>query len=379
MIECVNKYKYLGIILSASGIFKEARNALYNKALKVCFKLYKDLKSKDPSIKTLLHLFDHIVKPILLYGGEIWGLLTTGTMKKELEIYDIFKDWEYEKLHVKFCKYLLGVNKRSTNIAALSELGRLPLCISHIVAMFSYWLRLENVHANSLLHHAFKESTSLSTNGINSWFSTIDYLKNKIGLNFNTYKNMKPTKFKSELKKRLRQIFFSYWHTLRDKLKEAGKLSTYFDIKDNFHMEKYLHIKKFQYRQAFCKLRISAHNLRIETGRYEKERNDIGQNIKLDRSKRVCQLCNADEVEDECHFLLTCSLYNKERETLLNDIYKDNHNLYNLSDKQKLVWILRNVNISIFYKVCNFLVTTFETRSKRISENKRNTSVTLVN
>ena len=94
----------MGIILSASGIFKEARNILYNKALKVCFKLYKDLKSKDPSTKTLLHLFDHIVKPIALYGGEIWGLLTTGTIKKELEIYDIFKDWEYEKLHIKFCK-----------------------------------------------------------------------------------------------------------------------------------------------------------------------------------------------------------------------------------------------------------------------------------
>jgi hypothetical protein len=26
MIECVNRYKYLGIILSASGIFKEAKN-----------------------------------------------------------------------------------------------------------------------------------------------------------------------------------------------------------------------------------------------------------------------------------------------------------------------------------------------------------------
>jgi hypothetical protein len=46
----------------------------------------------------------------------------------------------------------------------------MPLCISHVVAMFAYWHRLENVHENSLLHHAFKESTLLSTNGINSWF-----------------------------------------------------------------------------------------------------------------------------------------------------------------------------------------------------------------
>jgi hypothetical protein len=75
-LECVNKYKYLGVILSASGTFKETRTALFNKAMKASFKLYKDLKNADPPIKTLLHLFDHMIKPIALYGVEIWGLLT---------------------------------------------------------------------------------------------------------------------------------------------------------------------------------------------------------------------------------------------------------------------------------------------------------------
>jgi hypothetical protein len=78
-------------------------------------------------------------------------------------------------------------------------------------------------------------------------------------------------------------------------------------------------------------------------------------------------------VEDECHFLLQCSLYDKEREILFNDIHKDNQNLFNLSDKQKLIW---NENISIVHKVCNFLATTFETRSKKIVENKQNISYT---
>jgi hypothetical protein len=62
-----------------------------------------------------------MIKPIALYGVEIWGLLTPAMLKKKLELYDLFKNWEYEKLNLKFCKYLLGVNKRSTNIAVLSE------------------------------------------------------------------------------------------------------------------------------------------------------------------------------------------------------------------------------------------------------------------
>ena len=98
---------------------------------------------------------------------------------------------------------------------------------------------------------------------------------------------MKHHKFKTELNKGLRRKLLSYWHKLRDKYRDSEKLTTYFDIKNNFKMEEYLNIKKNQYRQIFCKLRISAHNVRIETGRYENERNESGQNIKLDRSRRL--------------------------------------------------------------------------------------------
>jgi hypothetical protein len=41
-----------------------------------------------------------MIKPIALYGVEIWGLLTPAMLKKKLELYDLFKDWEYEKLNL---------------------------------------------------------------------------------------------------------------------------------------------------------------------------------------------------------------------------------------------------------------------------------------
>ena len=41
-------------------------------SIKASFKLTKLTKTDEPSIKTSLHLFDHLLKPILLYGSETW-------------------------------------------------------------------------------------------------------------------------------------------------------------------------------------------------------------------------------------------------------------------------------------------------------------------
>jgi hypothetical protein len=72
LIENVSKYKYLGILFQASGSFAEAKLDLYNKALKALRRIF---SSNLPNVSTLLHIFDHTIRPILLYGCEIWGYL----------------------------------------------------------------------------------------------------------------------------------------------------------------------------------------------------------------------------------------------------------------------------------------------------------------
>jgi hypothetical protein len=64
--------------------FTEAKNNLYHKGLKTLFKVKQCFQGHSPKIKTILHISDHTIKPILLYGSEIWGsfpaqkLLTQG-------------------------------------------------------------------------------------------------------------------------------------------------------------------------------------------------------------------------------------------------------------------------------------------------------------
>ena len=130
-IECVSSYKYLGIYFTASGTFSMAKNELYKKGLKAFFKLRKDFLSLNPGISTSLNVFDHTIKPILLYGSEIWGIFNVNNSKikqsNQILMQLCYKNFTGENLHIKFCKTILGLNRKSTNHASLSELGRYPL------------------------------------------------------------------------------------------------------------------------------------------------------------------------------------------------------------------------------------------------------------
>ena len=47
-----------------------------------------------------------------------------------------------------------------------------------------------------------------------------------------------------------------------------------------------------KYRNSVVKLRISAHQLLIETGRHRN----------IPRDERICELCDKNELENEFHF-----------------------------------------------------------------------------
>jgi hypothetical protein len=55
-------------------LFNYAKEELYNQSLKASYKLSRCLSGSAARIKTNLHLFDHIIQPIILYGSEIWEM-----------------------------------------------------------------------------------------------------------------------------------------------------------------------------------------------------------------------------------------------------------------------------------------------------------------
>ena len=101
-------------------------------------------------------------------------------------------------------------------------------------------------------------------------------------------------------------------------------------------------------RRTLVKLRIGCHNLRVETGRYDK--------IPLD--ERICPLCSDEKIEDETHLLLDCQRYSSMRdiflskiETKIEDIRKLwNENLISQLRNSIMITSINYVHRAFFFK-----------------------------
>ena len=88
------------------------------------------------------------------------------------------------------------------------------------------------------------------------------------------------------------------------------KLRTYNQIKDSLSVPTYIKVYMNRPLHSYIsRLLCGILPLKIETGRY--------RNIPV--AERLCQNCDALEVEDEFHFLFKCENYKDERETLWRD------------------------------------------------------------
>ena len=135
-------------------------------------------------------------------------------------------------------------------------------------------------------------------------------------------------------------------------LKNSSKLIAYSKFKEEIYPETYLfQIKDYKYRKCLAKIRCSNHKLSIEAGRYEG----------IDSQERLCRLCqriNIFDVEDECHFLLFCPLYNELRATYIPTVE---------ASPESFILLMSNTEPTIQKNVAHFIYNALQLREKLIS------------
>ena len=141
---------------------------------------------------------------------------------------------------------------------------------------------------------------------------------------------------------------------------EHSKLRTYAKLKTEIGMEKYLNsIKNITERTAITKIRLSNHDLMIETGRYKE----------IPVQERLCPFCD-NKVETEQHFLLVCKTYQTHREQLFNELRMINQNFEILSKEEQFVSLLNEPNT--IKLVGNFLSKMLTLRRFLLNKHKQN-------
>ena len=264
----------------------------------------------NKNFQTYIHLFDTQVKPILLYACEAWA----DSIKHDEKITYILQKNKLETFHLSVLKRLLGVHKRTPNIAVLLETGRHPITLYAHIQSVKYFLRLPSTEKQSLLNHYYqKEKEPTFQND-----DFIKYIKNKldtIGMT-NVWREQitdgkdlsKDAKIFLNIKTRLKDI--SSQTLLSTLTTNPGKLTFLAQTKHTHNCESYLYIDNFEHRKAITKIRTSSHKLAIETGRWNN----------INRGLRICKNCALDKVEDENHFLFECRMHVIERYKLIDTI-----------------------------------------------------------
>ena len=160
----VSEFTYLGVRFTHTGNMSSAIKALSDQALRAYCNLLSIFERVKLNVKTKLYLFDAMIVPILLYGSEVWG---------------VFNLKEVDKLHMRFCKYVLGIKRQTPNAAVYGELGRLPLAVLCRERCLKCWLKIRK-HVNSPMYSLYLDQCNnvnrtcwaLKINSnIDHWFS----------------------------------------------------------------------------------------------------------------------------------------------------------------------------------------------------------------
>ena len=357
-IEHTEKYCYLGILFHRNGSFTPALDELRAKSTRALYSLKGKIIKGSLSFKSLMTLFDSLIKPVFLYGCQVlapyyktMNFLSKISPEKSPDsiLKYIAQDDSYEKFHLKFLKWSLGVHSKSSNIGCWGDTGRYPLFFEASKLAIDYFERVKSLKEgpeNTLLKATFKVQQALNLD----WHNNISKLVAK----YNTA-TISKTRTSTRVYQGLKKMFVRQWQASKE---SSPKLEFYNSVKTEFQPDNYLHsIANHHHRASVTRLRISSHNLYIERGRYERPL--------VPRDKRHCLFCVYQfGLKSEMHVLQICPLYNwcRRNHTLdqltlqgISKIFKDkNKEVLCLFGKFVHSVLQSNENFVQYYKLPDF-------------------------
>ena len=325
-IEYETSYKYLGFWVNEFLDISKSIREITKSASRALGAVYtKFLYAGGMTYDVYTKLINSIVEPVLFYCAGIWG-------------HRYFR--EIDTVLNKACRYFLGTSKNASNLATRGDMGIDSCIVKQKLETVRLWCRIKQL----------PESRQSSI--VHKWSLNISKSWEKIMLSFIAENNLedvmlvdKPDKAAciTLAKQKLIHTETVKWQA---KLMSNGndqngnKLRTYRTYKTQFKTEDYVKINMSRdQRKVLAKFRCCNLPLEIEKGRYTRPKTPVNE--------RICKFCGSQEVEDETHFLISCSFYDDIRYDLFNLCSQINVNFRNLIASEKLIFIMQTSSLQL--------------------------------
>ena len=210
-------------------------------------------------------MFDTLILSILTYGCEVWG-------------YENNK--QLEKLHLQYCRNILGVRTTTPNVMTYGELGRTPIDICIKLRIVNFWNSLiPNEKKFSCILYKIMFNLSIIDNVQFKWINFIKSIFERTGLNYlwNQQQPVHSVQLKFIVRQNLTDQYIQNWF---NQIENSSRGEFYGIFKNEFNLEKYLLKLLPHERNMITKFRCSNIKLPIETGRWSM----------TPREERICHL-----------------------------------------------------------------------------------------
>ena len=291
-LDIVSFYKYLGVIFTEHLNYEKNATILSKAGGRALGSITAKYKAQGfMGYSTFTKLYEACITPILDYSASIWGFSR----------YNCLEAIQNRAVHV-----YLGVHKFAPLLALEGDMGWMSCEHRQQLSILRLWNRILKLPDDRLTKKIFIGDYYLAQSGHRNWCWNVFKIVEKTNLESSFYERQ-PVDIED-----VKDQFLNIQNRAsKQALPKKAKLRTYCTFKEYLSVENYVKYNLTpSERSAMAQFRFGILPLNIETGRF---RNQPVQD-------RLCTLCEFNEIEDECHFLFKCSLYNDLRNDWIRNI-----------------------------------------------------------
>ena len=293
------EFTYLGVCMNYNSSLKKAISQQVQHADRALYALRAKMWCLELPFDIRMHLFSHVISPILLYGSEVWAF-------EDLRQLDTY--------HRKFLKEQMGLRKSTPSCMIYGETGQEMLSAAAERRMLIFWYGIAGSGSGSKLSGILYRGMRRLHNEQSLSFKWLEAVRDSLqrygfgGLWEAQASLNNPLWFKEAIKRRMQDISIQNWHAEV----WAGKLCVNYRLTRNTPgLNKAVAKLNNQDRKLFFRFRCANFPLPI----YPHLRTPAFT-ITNDFSD-VCHLCGRER-GDEFHYLLVCNKLHCYRSNLIS-------------------------------------------------------------